>query len=145
MDRARVTLRPVTRANVRPICDLELGDDQRNLVGPAAYTVAEAHSEPGALLRAIYRDEEPVGIALVGMEGAVPFVVRFMVDVRHQGAGIGARAVELLAAELRAAGHSALETSFVPVEDGAGGFWRACGFTATGRFSDGEPVHVRAL
>jgi hypothetical protein len=48
-------------------------------------------------------------------------------------------------ANVRAAGWNALETSFLPVEGGAGGFWRRCGFEDTGRTLHGEPVFRRAL
>lgn len=140
-----VTLRPVTRADVRAVCDLRLADDQRHLVGPAAHTVAEAHYEPGALLRAIYEDETPAGVLLVKADDAVPSIVRFMVDVSRQGRGLGRRSVALLAEELRAAGRTRLETSFVPVSGGAEGFWRRCGFEDTGRTHDGEPVFALEL
>jgi len=62
---------------------------------------------------------------------------------RHQRAGIGRRAVELLVDELRGAGWRSLETSFVPGTGGDAGFWRRCGFRATGRELHGEPVVVR--
>ena len=64
-----------------------------------------------------------------------------MVDAAHQHLGIGRHAMALLEAELRTAGHEALEVSFVPVERGARGFWERCGFTDTGRLHYGEPVY----
>jgi diamine N-acetyltransferase len=140
-----VSLRPVTRENVRAVCDLELADGQRHLVAPAAFTVAEGHYEPDALLRAIYDGERPAGVLLVELETGTPYLVRFMVDARQQGRGVGREAVELLCGELRRAGWTALETSFQPVDGGAEGFWRRCGFEDTGRTRDGEPVFVRVL
>lgn len=141
-----ITLRPVTRANVRAICELRLADAQCGLVAPAAYTVAEGGYEPGALLRAIYSDARPVGVLLVETEGLDPYLVRFMVDADWQRGGIGSAAVELLADELREAGWRALETSFVEVEQGAEGFWRRCGFVDTGRRTHvGEPIWSLAL
>jgi diamine N-acetyltransferase len=141
----RISLRPVTRENVRAVCDLRLADDQRHLVGPPAHTVAEAHYEPGALLRAIYLDDRPAGVLLVEIETGTPYLVRFMVDAAHQRQGIGRRAVELLADELRQAGWDSLETTFVPAEDGAGGFWVRCGFEDTERRLHEEPVFVLKL
>jgi diamine N-acetyltransferase len=141
----KVSLRSLSRSDVRAVCGLRLADDQRHLVAPAAYTVAEGHYEPGALLRAIYLDDEPVGVLLVGVESGTPYLVRFMVDAAHQRRGIGRQAVELLVGELRADGWGVLETSFVPVEEGAEGFWRRCGFEDTGRTLHGEPLFVRAL
>jgi diamine N-acetyltransferase len=140
-----VTLRPVTRENVRAVCDLQLGPGQERLVAPAAYTVAEGHYEPGALLRAIYRGDDPVGVLLVEVETGTPYLVRFMIDADHQRGGTGRQAVALLEEELRAAGWSVLETSFQPVDGGAEGFWRRCGFEDTGRRLHGEPVFARAL
>lgn len=140
-----VALEPVTRANVRAVCELQLADDQRDLVAPAAFTVAEAHYEPRPLLRAIVCDGVPVGVLLVDADREVPHVVRLMVDRDHQGRGVGRRAVEALVVELRAAGVKSLEVSFVPVPGGAEGFWRACGFGDAGRVADGEPVFRRDL
>ena len=144
-DDGSVSLEPVTRANVRAICDLELAEGQRHLVAPAAYTVAEGNYEPGALLRAIYRGGRPAGVLLVEVESGTPYLVRFMVDAGQQRAGIGRRAVELLLDELRAAGWRSLETSFFPGPDGPRGFWHRCGFREAGRELNGEPVVVREL
>ncbi|MFD6070644.1 GNAT family N-acetyltransferase [Amycolatopsis lurida] len=140
-----VLLLPLSRENVRAVCELRLAEDQRHLVAPAAYTVAEGNYEPGAILRAIYLDDTPVGVLLVEIENGIPHLVRFMVDADHQGRKIGSRAVELLVDELRAGGWTTLETSVVPVEGGAEGFWRRCGFHGTDRTHYGEPVFVRPL
>ncbi len=135
---ARVSLRAVTRENVRAVCELRLRDGQEQLVAPAAYTVAEGHYEPGALLRTIYLDDLVVGVLLVEVETGTPYLVRFMLDADQQRQGIGSKAVTLLLGELRDAGWDAVETSFVPVGYGAEGFWRRCGFEDTGRTRDGE-------
>ena len=140
-----MTLRPVTRENVRAVCELDLAPHQERLVAPAAFTVAEGHYEPGAVLRAIYAGDEAAGVLLVETETGTPCLVRFMVDAARQRKGIGRRALELLAEELREQGWTTLETSFLPVADGAEGFWRRCGFTDTGRTLHGEPVFARAL
>jgi diamine N-acetyltransferase len=127
------------------VCDLKVAGDQDRLVAPAAYTVAEAHYEPGAILRAIYCDDRPVGVLLVEVESGTPHLVRFMVDTAHQAEGVGRRAVALLAEDLRLAGWESLETSFVPGGNGAGEFWRRCGFQDTGRRLHDEPVFVLEL
>ncbi len=82
---------------------------------------------------------------LVETDSGTPYLVRYMIGVSHQRQGIGRDAVELLVEELHDQGWTTLETSFLPVEDGAEGFWRRCGFTDTGRTLHGEPVFVRAL
>jgi diamine N-acetyltransferase len=145
-----VALIEVTRDNVRDVCKLGLGPRQDKMVAPAAYTVAEAHyyAASGSLLRAIALDGRVVGVLWVltaDADSSDPYMVRFMVDHDHQGRGIGARAVEVLLDELRAAGHAALELSYVPIEGGAEGFWLGCGFVPTGREHGGETVVRREL
>jgi diamine N-acetyltransferase len=120
-----VELAEITRENVRAVCELELAPGQESLVAPAAFTVAEGHYEPGALLRAITLGPVPVGVVLVEFETGRPHLVRFMVDAAAQGAGIGTRALGLLEDELRAAGWGELEVSFEP---GARGFWARHGY-----------------
>jgi diamine N-acetyltransferase len=63
-----------------------------------------------------------------------------MVDAAWQGRGIGRRALGLLVDELRTAGHTELELSYVPGEDGAESFWLSCGFQRTGRTHGGEVI-----
>ena len=138
-----VALVPVTRENVRSVCDLAVREDQRGFVAPAAHTIAEAKCyEPGAFLRAIAADGEPVGVVWVQTDEPVPYIVRFMVDAGSQSRGIGRAAVALVLDEMRAAGHRELELSYVPAEGGAEGFWLGCGFEPTGRMH-GDEVLVR--
>ncbi len=141
-----LTLRDVSRSNVRTICDLKLAEGQQDLVAPAAFTVAEGHYEPGAVLKAVYVGEDPVGVLLVQTEGRDPHVARFMIDASWQKRGVGRQAVGLLVALLSDAGWQTLETSFVPVALGAEGFWQRCGFADTGRRNhEGEPIWSLAL
>jgi len=136
-----IALIPVTRENVDSVCELAVHEHQRRFVAAAAKTVAEAKChEPGAFLRAIAVDGSPVGVVWVQTDEPVPYVVRFMVDAAWQGRGVGRRAVGLLLDELRAAGHTELELSYVPGEDGAERFWLSCGFESTGRTHGGELV-----
>jgi diamine N-acetyltransferase len=143
---ADVTLREVDRENVRAICDLQLAEGQDRYVAPAAYTVAESAYEPNPFLRAIYADGQPVGVLFVDQEDAVrPRLVRFMVDARHQRAGIGRRAIRLVAEHFTAAGAQELETSYQPGPQEPAGFYALCGFAETGREHGGERVVVLGL
>jgi diamine N-acetyltransferase len=138
-DAVIVALVPIDRENVAAVCDLAVREDQRRLVAPAAQTIAEAKCyEPGAFLRAIEADGEPVGVLWVQTDEPVPYLVRFMVDAGAQGRGIGRQAVALLLDEMRAAGHRELELSYVPAEGGAERFWLGCGFEPTGRMHEDE-------
>jgi diamine N-acetyltransferase len=141
-----VALVAVTRENLDAVLDLVVAEHQQHQVAPAARTVAEAKfHEPGALLRAIAVDGQPVGLLWVQTDEPVPYLVRFMVDAGWQGRGIGREGVELLLDELRAAGHAELELSYVPGEQSAERFWLNCGFEPTGREHGGELIVRRDL
>lgn len=109
-----------------------------------AVSIAQAHFAPGtAWFRAVYRGEEPVGFVMVEDEAgrAERFLWRFMIDARHQRAGIGRRALELVIAHVRGLpGAVALETSVVDGEGGPGPFYEKLGFAYTGAIEEGERV-----
>jgi len=136
-----VALVEVTRENVEAVCRLRVAPSQERLVAPAAHTVAEAKCyTPGAYLRAITVDDQPVGVVWVQTDEPVPYLVRFMVDADRQGDGIGRQAVALVLDELRAIGLEEVELSYVPVPDGPERFWLACGFQPTGRMHGDEAL-----
>ncbi|WP_022927963.1 GNAT family N-acetyltransferase [Patulibacter americanus] len=146
---AEISLVPVDRENVRPVCDLVLAPGQETFVAPAATTVAEAAYEPDAWLRAIALDGVPVGVVLLVRDAPDEpyFLVRLMVDAAYQRRGIGAQAVALTLAHLRGlSGEDRLRTSCIPGEGSPLPFYRGLGFTETGEVDDdGERVLERGL
>jgi len=99
-----VTLREVTRDNLRDILRLKVSPAQERLVAPNAVSIAQAHFHSEAWFRAIYAGDTPVGFAMLedwtlDPENAPeewlrePYVAlwRFMIDARYQSLGFGAR------------------------------------------------------
>ena len=68
------------------------------------------------------------------------FLWRLLVDARHQGRGIGTRALRLVGEHLAAEGDSVLTTSWVDAPGGPERFYRRLGFVPTGEIDDGEIV-----
>ncbi|MGH9119803.1 MAG: GNAT family N-acetyltransferase [Acidimicrobiales bacterium] len=94
-------------------------------------------------LRAIEADGEPVGFVMVARRShahPVTYLWRLLVDARHQGRGIGRRALGLLAEQLVAEGESVLKVSWVDGPGGPQAFYRQLGFEPTGEIDDGEIV-----
>ncbi|HEU4463746.1 MAG TPA: GNAT family N-acetyltransferase [Gemmatimonadota bacterium] len=140
---ARVTLREVTRHNLREVLLLEVAPEQNRFVASNAISIAQAHFYPEvAWFRAIYADEVPVGfLMLEDSPGAAEvFLWRFMIDRRFQNHGFGRRAIELVLEHVRArAGTTALTLSHVPGEGSPGPFYQRLGFVHTGEQDpDGE-------
>lgn len=137
-----VTLREVTAATVRAICDLEVGPEQQGFVAPNAVSIAQAHFEPKAWFRAVYALEEPVGFVMLeeDTERSEYFLWRFMIDHRHQGRGYGRAALDLVVEHVRARGAGELLSSYVPGEAGPGAFYRRYGFEETGELEGKERI-----
>lgn len=136
-----VSLREVDEGNVRTVIDLSVADDQTDFVAPNAVSLAEAFATTKVWVRAIYLDEEPVGFAMVSDDDEKPryYLWRFMVDARHQGRGIGRRAMELIHAHVRTRpGGDRMYLSYVPADGGPERFYRSLGYRDTGVVHEGE-------
>ena len=68
-----VSLREVTRENLKAVLHLKVDPSQEHLVADNATSIAQAHFYPEiAWFRAIYADETPVGIMLLSDNTAKP-------------------------------------------------------------------------
>ncbi|NJP11440.1 MAG: GNAT family N-acetyltransferase [Leptolyngbyaceae cyanobacterium RU_5_1] len=141
---AIVTLREITRENLRSICNLKVTPAQENFVASNAVSIAQAHFYPEvAWFRAIYADETPVGFVMLEDDPANSsyFLWRFMIDARFQRCGFGRRALELMIEHVKTRpGATALSTSCVPGEGSPGAFYEKIGFTYTGEMDEDELV-----
>lgn len=145
----RVELVEITADNVRSVGEIDRAFSQREFVAPVTESLAEALVPPVVRgdrvtpwYRAIEADGELVGFVLMAepYKGRPdPYLWRLVVDVRHQGRGIGRRAIERIIAERRAAGFDAITVSYVADQPGAPApFYERLGFVPTGRVDDGE-------
>lgn len=151
-----VRLVEITSDSVRAVTDLDVTPAQRGFVAPNAVSIAEAYFEKGAWFRAIEADGSPVGFVMLfdpTLPGATleddnrPDEVelwRFMIDHRHQRAGIGRKALELIVAHARARpGVERLMSSYVPGDGGPRDFYLRFGFVETGEMdADGSEVVI---
>ncbi len=146
-DQPAICLREVTAETVGQICRLSdtLSSQQQRMVAPNAYSIAQAHFEERAWFRAVYADEVPVGFVMLHDDPEKDYVYlwRFMIAGPHQKKGYGRRALELVFERARSRPSArAIKASYVPIEGGAGPFYRKLGFEPTGEM-DGDEVVVR--
>jgi diamine N-acetyltransferase len=140
---ATVTLRDITKDNVRQILRLKVGPGQDTFVADNATSLAEAHFQPHTRFWAVYADETPVGFIQLIDDADKPefYLWRFMIDAAHQGKGYGRRALQLLIEYVRGRPNATgLELSFVPEDGGPEPFYRSLGFVPTGVIEHGEVV-----
>ena len=103
-----------------------------------AYSIAEGIFPPDddpVWMRAICKDGAPIGFIMTSerpSEGAY-FIWRMMIDARHQSAGHGAEAMNLLIERIKTIGNPrVLLLSHLEVNVAAGRFYERVGFTYTG-------------
>lgn len=97
------------------------------------------------VLQGIEADGEPVGFLMTAIWGSRPYLWRFLVDRRHQGRGIGRRALDQWTDRMRSEGHTEVEVSWVPGKGGPAAFYRAAGFVPTGVVEEGEEYALLTL
>ena len=143
-DKAPITLREITKENLREIFRLKVAPDQERFVAPNAVSIAQAYFDRDvAWFRGIYADDTPVGFVMLHDEPAERkyYLWRFMVDHRYQGLGYGARALTQVIEYVRGRpGAHEFLTSVVPGDGSPGSFYEKLGFVFTGDIDEGERV-----
>jgi diamine N-acetyltransferase len=144
-----VTLREITKGNLKDILRLKVAPHQEQFVASNAVSIAEAHFSPEvAWFRAVYAGELPVGFLMLEDDIKKPeyFLWRFMIDEQHQRRGYGRQALELLFDYVKTRpGANALYTSCVPGQGSPGLFYEKMGFVYTGEEEYGELCMRREL
>lgn len=144
-----VSLREITKDNVREILHLKVAPGQEVFVAPNAVSISQAYFDRDtAWFRAIWDDETPVGFVMVHDDVAnrIYTLWRFMIDERYQRRHLGRHALELVVEYVKTRpGAVELLTSCIDQPGGPGPFYERAGFTYTGQFDVGERVMRRPL
>ena len=136
-----VSLREVTKDNLREVMRLSVADHQQGFVASNAVSLAQAHFETYAWYRAIYAGETPVGFIMLADQPEIPeyYLWRFMIDKRYQHYGFGKQAIHLLIDYVRTRPNATeLLVSCVPGNGSPCPFYQKLGFEYTGKEEDGE-------
>jgi diamine N-acetyltransferase len=138
-----ITLRPITRENVRESVGLRISDEQKSFVAENGLSLAQAYTEPDLVPRAIYADDTMVGFVMYGRdnETGADWIIRVMIDARYQGQGYGRAAMQELIALLRQQPDcKEIRLSYVPGNAVAERLYVSLGFEPTGEVEHGEVV-----
>ena len=134
----------ITKENFWEIISLKAGENQR-FVASNAISIAQSKVEPYLLPLAIYDDDTAVGFLL---HGIVPddghyWIVRLMVDEKHQKNGYGKKAMELIIGKIKEdTDHNKVFISTSPENTIGLNLYKRLGFVSTGRIEDGEEILV---
>lgn len=140
---AVVSLREVTRENVKAVCKLQVRPDQQSLVAPNGQSLAEARFADDAWVQAIYAGEEPVGFVMLSVvpQKAEYYLWRLMIDAAHQRRGYGKQALELVIRHVRTLPNAnALFTGYRKGDGSPERFYLNLGFQPTGKVDDDDHI-----
>jgi len=147
----KITLKKITRLNLRAILELDVKQEQKSLVASNAVSIAEAYFNKDAWFRAIYADSQPIGFVMISDTSLkyknnpkhIPsyFLWRFMIDKKYQGKGYGKEAMNLIINHVKTR-PKAVEflLSHSKSDGNAGLFYKKYGFEYTGKEIDDELV-----
>jgi diamine N-acetyltransferase len=150
-------IRPVDKDNWKELVRLKVREDQKHFVASNLYSIAEAqfgddyegHWDMHPF--GIYDDEgTPVGFLMYGFNFEHPkqqaFIIRLMVDEKHQHRGYGRfgmqKMLELFRADERI---RAVGISYEPENEPARTLYASLGFEETGEMIDGEVLAIVRL
>ena len=126
-----INLKEITSKNLKSIIDLNVKDDQKDYVASNSVSIAQGHYSNSAWFKGIFNDNRPVGFVMLDLieEEYKCFLWRFMIDHKYQGKGFGKIALTQVIDFVRSLNlYTYIATSYVPVENGAGGFYKNFGF-----------------
>lgn len=102
----KVELRSITKQNWQEIAALKPGDSQKDFIFENSYSIAESFFCEHSVTKGVYCGEEAVGFLMYeslekeGKPNEVE-ILRFMIDKRFQGKGLGKKAFELALLDIR--------------------------------------------
>lgn len=138
-----ITFRPVTREIFTAVIELTVTPEQMEFVSPNLYSLAETYVEPTWTPLAIYIGDQLVGFAVFGRDDETGrwWLMRYMIDTRHQGRGYGTAALPLLI-DLIVERHGCKELflGYDPSNEVAKRLYARLGFVPTGEMLEGEIV-----
>ena len=153
------SIRPVTKDNWRALARLKVREDQNRFVASNVYSIAESHyghDEPDGsghwemIPFGIYDDDQPVGFLMYGLNFSnrqyEAFIIRLMVDEKHQGKGYGRFGMQKLLEIFRPDSriHN-VGISYEPDNEVGRKLYASLGFVETGEIHEGEVIAVLNL
>ena len=138
-----ITFRPVTRENFAAVVEMTVTPEQADFVSPNLYSIAEVYIEPTWTPLAIHAGDALVGFAMFGRDDATGrwWIMRYMIDVQHQGKGYGTAALPgLIDLIVERHGCNELFLGYDPSNEVARRLYARMGFAPTGEMLEGEIV-----
>ena len=145
-----LSLAPIGPDNWRDAAFLTTDPERKNpldqeWIANNAFSMLQAVYDPVWTCRLILSDGKPAGFVFFGLEEgeSAPLLCRYMVDVRHQGKGLGTQALPIVIEEMyRVYGRREIHLSVEPENRRAVQMYEKFGFRSTGRMEYTEEIYA---
>lgn len=141
----QINLRPITDQNREECINLRTRQDQQHFVASNLDSLEKAEAEPSTRAFGIYNEDRMIGFTLFDVlpyeDDDCFWIVRFMIDEKYQGRGLGKAALsEIISTMSKIEGCRKIRTSHVPENEFVNKLYKSFGFQETGDLMDGEIV-----
>ena len=139
-----ISLSPIDKGNWMNVLKLKVRDDQKGFVAHNSISLSQAYVFKECVPFAVLDETEPVGFCMYAPDDSdgSTWILRLMIDEKHQSRGYGRRAMELLLDKIKEdRPHHVIYLSFEPENIRARGLYESLGFIDDCRIVDGEMVY----
>ncbi|MDF2924755.1 MAG: GCN5-related N-acetyltransferase [Paenibacillaceae bacterium] len=142
-----VSLRQVTRDNLRECIQLKPSAEQQGFVAPNVISLAQSKVEKDWYPLCIYAGDTMVGFAMYGIDAddRKMWISRLMIDENYQGRGYGQAALKRLIDLIEQHGFTEVFLSIEPENITARRLYEKVGFVSTEQVIGGEAVFRRSI
>jgi diamine N-acetyltransferase len=98
-----INFKEITKDNFWQVIGLEVDEKQKDFVASNVVSIAQSKLEPSCIPLAIYNDDTIVGFLMYGIDpdDGNYWIVRFMIDKKHQRKGYGKESMEKIITEIK--------------------------------------------
>ncbi len=138
-----IELRKVTMKNFNEIIELPQSEEDKKMVAPNIYSLAEAYADQESVARGIYSNEDLVGFIMYDYneEEHRGYITRLMITTKEQGKGYGAKALKIAVSDLlKTEGLETIQISYAKNNEKARCSYKKVGFVETNKFVGDEII-----
>jgi len=139
-----IKLSPIDKGNWMKVLKLKIRDDQKGFVADNSKSLSQAYVFKECVPLAVLDEDEPVGFCMYAPDDSDSsiWILRLMIDEKHQSRGFGRRAMELLLDRIKEdKSPRVIYLSFEPENLRARALYSSLGFIDDDRMEDGEVVY----
>ena len=136
-----IQLKDINMKNFNQVISIQLSEEDKRMVAPNMYSLAEAYADKVSVPKAIYDKEELVGFIMYDYDKSfkIGYISRLMVGTNYQRRGYGKEAmIQVIAILKKIKRLKQIRLSYNPNNEKAKQLYKSLGFVETGNIDQGE-------